>query len=193
MQMSSRRRFLQTGAIATGVTLVGSRISRAEQDFATPASIAKLKSMKGQAKPITREEREQRQQRARELMKANHLDAILLMEGTSLNYFTGIRWWGGERLFVMVLPAKAAAFYVCPAFEEGRAREQISKSHESTQADVRIWEEDESPYQRVAQGLKDRGIITGRLGIEETVKFVFSDGVTKEAPQAKITSATPVT
>src|SRR5438067_7221573 len=152
MQMSSRRRFLQTGAIATGVTLVGSRISRAEQDFATPASIAKLKSMKGQAKPITREEREQRQQRARELMKANSLDAILMMEGTSLNYFTGIRWWGGERLFAMVLPASGAAFYVCPAFEEGRAREQISNAPEGATPDVRTWQEDDSPYVRLAQG-----------------------------------------
>jgi Xaa-Pro dipeptidase len=49
------------------------------------------------------------------------------MEGTSLNYFTGIRWWGGERLFAMVLPARGAAFYVCPAFEEGRAREQLAR------------------------------------------------------------------
>ena len=59
-------------------------------------------------------------------MATSRLDAILLTEGTSLNYFTGIRWWGGERLFAAVLPAKGPAFYVCPAFEEGRAREQIA-------------------------------------------------------------------
>jgi Xaa-Pro dipeptidase len=45
----------------------------------------------------------------------------------------------------------------------------------------------------VAQGLKDRGVGAGRLGIEETVKFVFSDGIAKAAPQAKLTSATQVT
>ncbi len=82
--------------------------------------------MKDQAKPITLEERRERQEKARRLMESNRIDALLLMEGTSLNYFTGIRWWGGERLFAMVLPAKGAAFYVCPAFEEGRAREQIA-------------------------------------------------------------------
>ena len=193
--MVSRRGFLQVSTVAAGVGLVAPPVAQAAEEKCAPlpAPIAKLKSMSDQAKPIMREERLQRQEKAQRLMQANNLDAILLMEGTSLNYFTGIRWWGGERLFVMVLPAKGAAFYVCPAFEEGRAREQISKSPESTQADVRIWQEDESPYQRVMQGLKDRGIITGRLGIEETVKFVFSDGITKEAPQAKITSATPVT
>ncbi|HZQ70955.1 MAG TPA: Xaa-Pro peptidase family protein [Terriglobales bacterium] len=190
--MSSRRRFLQTGAIATGATLIGLQLSRAEQSSALPPSIANLKSMKDQAKPITREERAQRQQRARELMKANGLDAILMMEGTSLNYFTGIRWWGGERLFAMVLPVSGDAFYVCPAFEEGRAREQISKAPGSANPDVRIWQEDDSPYLRLTQGLKDRGI-TGSLGIEEAVRSVFREGVAKAAPQLKLASATPVT
>jgi len=92
-----------------------------------------------------------------------------------------------------VLPAKGSSFYVCPAFEEGRAREQIANSPDGKQPDVRIWQEDESPYQRVADGLRERGIGTGKIGIEETIKFVFSDGIAKAAPQATITSATPVT
>jgi len=143
--------------------------------------------------PITPEERNQREEKARRLMQTNNLDAILLTEGTTLNYFTGIRWWGGERLFAMVLPVKGAAFYVCPAFEEGRAREQIAKAPDGERADVRIWQEDESPYQRVAGGLKDRGLVGGKLGIEETVHFVFTDGISQAAPQVKLLSATPVT
>lgn len=162
-------------------------------DLSLPASLAKLKSRKTEATPITREERHLRQERARRLMSENALDAIVLMAGTSLQYFTGIGWWGGERLFAMVLPAKGAAFYVCPAFEEGRAREQIAKAPDGEQADVRIWQEDESPYQRVAQGLGERGIAGGKLGIEETIHFVFTEGIAKSAPQAQISSATPVT
>ncbi len=115
------------------------------------------------------------------------------MEGTSLRYFTGIRWWGGERTFVLVLPAKGAAFYVCPAFEEGRAREQLANAPDGDQPDVRVWQEDENPYQLIAQGLKDRGIASGKLGIEETVRFVFADGIAKAASQATMASATPVT
>ena len=149
--------------------------------------------MKDQVHPITREERHERQEKARRLMEANNLDAILLMEGTSLNYFTGIRWWGGERMFAMVLPAKGTSFYVCPAFEEGRAREQISNAPEGEGPDIRIWQEDESPYERIAQGLKDRDIATGKLGIEETVHSVFSEGVSKASPQLHLLSATPVT
>jgi len=115
------------------------------------------------------------------------------MEGTSLRYFTGIRWWGGERMFALVLPAKGKPFYVCPAFEEGRAREQIANSPDSGQPDVRVWQEDESPYARVAQGLKDLGIGTGKLGIEETIKFAFVDGIAKASPQTSLISATAVT
>ena len=149
--------------------------------------------MKEQARPISNEERLARQERARVLMEANDVDAILLMEGTSLNYFTGIRWWGGERMFAVVLPAKGTAFYVCPAFEEGRAREQIAKAPEGGQPDVRVWQEDENPYQRIAQGIKDREILTGKVGIEETVRFVFREGIEKAAPQVKLVSATPIT
>jgi Xaa-Pro dipeptidase len=149
--------------------------------------------MKDQAHPITLEERQARQEKARSFMEANDLDAILLMEGTSLNYFTGIRWWGGERLFAMVLPAKGAAFYITPAFEEGRAREQIAQAPEGAQPDVRIWQEDDNPYQRLAQGLKDRGLSNGKIGIEETVRFVFREGIERAAPHARLVSATPVT
>jgi Xaa-Pro dipeptidase len=193
--MISRRGFLELGGATAGFVASQSRLAAAARsdDDSLPPSIAGLKSRKGEASPFTREERQERQERARKLMAENALDAIVLMEGTSLRYFTGIRWWGGERMFALVLPAKGAAFYVCPAFEEGRAREQIANVADATQADVRVWQEDESPYKRIAQGLKERGIGTGKLGIEETTRFVFVDGIAKAAPQATFKSATPVT
>jgi Xaa-Pro dipeptidase len=168
-------------------------VAKAGDDSSLPPSLAQLKSLKSEATPITKDERRARQEHARKLMSENGLDAIVLMEGTSLRYFTGIRWWGGERTFALVLPAKGAAFYVCPAFEEGRAREQITNAPEGEQPDVRVWQENESPYERIAQGLNERGIAGGKLGIEETVRFVFANGIAKTAPQATLTSATPVT
>lgn len=193
--MFSRRKFIGLGSTAV-VAGLGARFavhSSAIGETDLPPSVAQLKSLRDQATPISAEERGERQEKARRLMQANQMDAILLMEGTSLNYFSGVRWWGGERLFAMALPAKGAAFYVCPAFEEGRAREQLSKAPDGDHADIRIWQEDENPYERVAQGLKDRGIATGRLGMEETVRYVFSDGIAKASPQVRMISATPVT
>ena len=207
--MISRRRFFEVGGAAAGAAmahpLLASQGTAQSVDSSLPPSLAHLKSRKSEAVPISREERHERQERGRELMSENALDAIVLMggvpkgggnendEGTSLRYFTGIRWWGGERLFALVLPAKGAAFCVCPAFEEGRAYEQISGALNDQTANVLTWQEDENPYQRLAQGLKERGIASGRLGIEETIRFVFSDGIAKAAPQITLASATPVT
>jgi Xaa-Pro dipeptidase len=199
--MISRRRFLEvsglTGVAAAGVAATsGPLVAAAAQkpgESELPASLAQLQSRKTEVTPITKEERRERMERARKLTKENGLGAIVLMAGTSLNYFTGIRWWGGERLFALVQPAKGAAFYVCPAFEEDRAREQIAKAPDGARADVRTWQEDENPYQLVARGLKERGLATGTVGIEETIRFVFSDGLAKAAPSVTMASATPVT
>jgi len=194
--MVSRRRFLQGGTVAAGAALASQAVAQSSSDGGCgtlPPSIACLKSLKDKARPITKEERATRLDKARQLMPSNEIDAILLMEGTSLNYFTGIRWWGGERFFAMILPAKGQPFYVCPAFEEGRAREQISHGPEGDGVDVRTWQEDENPYQLVSQGLKDRELATATLGIEETVRFSFSNGVAKASPQTKIVNATAVT
>jgi Xaa-Pro dipeptidase len=190
----SRRRFLQTGSIAATASVALPTFAHTrEADKALPPAIAKLTSLRGEARPISVDERRERQAKARRLMHENNLSAILMTEGTSLTYFSGMRWWGGERLFAMVLPAKGESLYVCPAFEEGRAREQIAKSPDGDNADVRIWQEDENPYERVAQGLSDRGIAGGTVGIEETVKFVFADNLRKAAASATFASATPVT
>jgi Xaa-Pro dipeptidase len=190
--MLSRRRFLQSGSIAAGVGVALPALAHSVADDKPPA-IAALHSRLTEATPITIEERAERQERARQLMRDNNLSAIFLGQGTSLAYFTGIHWQGGERLFAMVLPAKGDAFYVSPAFEEGRAREQIAQAPDGAKPDVRTWQEDESPYQRVAQGLTDRGLSTGTIGVEETVKFVFSDNIRKAASGATFTSAAPVT
>lgn len=198
--MVSRRGFLQTGSLAVGATVGLRNLAHAQAgDESLPPAIAALQTRRAEAKAITTEERAARQEKARRLMREQNLSAILLTPGTSLRYFAGIRWEGGERLFAMVLPAKGDAFYVAPAFEEGRAREQIAQSPDGGKAnsdfhsDVRVWQEDESPYARVAQGLSDRGISGGTISIEETAKFVFSDNLRKAAASATFTSATPVT
>jgi len=77
--------------------------------------------------------------------------------------------------------------------KRGGAREQLSNAPDSEHADVRTWQEDDNPYHVLSQGLKDRGMAAGKLGMEETVRFVFADGVAKAAPQATLASATPVT
>src|SRR5205823_6945246 len=137
--------------------------------------IAALPSMKDHAFPITKDERRGRIEQARKLMAQNKLDAVVIAGGTSLVYFSGISWWLSERFFAMILPAKSEPFFVSPAFEEDRAREQITQGPFDSKADVRTWEEHENPYERLAQGLKDRGIACGRIGVEERTYYVYND------------------
>ncbi|HUV32846.1 MAG TPA: aminopeptidase P family N-terminal domain-containing protein, partial [Devosiaceae bacterium] len=147
--------------------------------------------MKGRARPFTNQERLARIEKARQLMAAEKIDAILMTGGSSPRYFANVSLGGGERLWALIIPAKGEPFLVCPAFEETRARELLTDSPFGANAEVRTWQEDESPFLRVAAGLKDRGIASGRLGIEETVKFVFADSIAQAAPALRVVSALP--
>jgi len=79
----SRRHFLETAGMATAVTLARPGGLFAQEQSAgagkQPEAIAKLKSRKAEAKPITTAEREQRIERARQLMTENKIDAIMVM------------------------------------------------------------------------------------------------------------------
>jgi Xaa-Pro dipeptidase len=120
----------------------------------------------------------------REAMKEFGLEAIVLEPGAAMQYLTGVRWGRSERTFAVVIPAKGEPVWVLPGFEEMRARELIHGS-----GDIRIWQEDESPYQRIADALKDRGVVSGRVGMDSTARFFVFDGIRKLAPGLDYVSA----
>jgi Xaa-Pro dipeptidase len=195
--MLSRRSFIEiTSGAATVIPLA--KAQRSTQEPSTggtlPPSITALTSMTGQVRPITNDERKARIEKARRLMTEQKFGAIILSGGTSSLYFANLPIGGGERLWALVLPAKGKPFLVCPAFENDRAHELLANTPFAQDADVRTWQEDESPYVRLVQGLKDRGVTSGRVGIEETIPFVFADGIAHAAgPSIQVVSATPIT
>ena len=187
-----RRTFLKWSFAAVGIQ--GATDRPGSQGTAppagdVPASIRSLRPMTAGIVPISNSERLARIEKARRLMTDNRIDAILLEGGSSMFYFTGVRWGLSERPFVTVIPAKGDIAWVAPGFEEARARELI----EFGGRDLRTWQEDESPYRLVAQILKDRGIATGRVGVEERLRFFIFNGVKAEAPAIEYVSADPVT
>jgi Xaa-Pro aminopeptidase len=153
-----------------------------------PDSIQRLRPMLPPVAAITDEERLARIEKARRLMRENGIGAVFLEPGSSMFYYTGVRWGLSERPFGVVIPAQGELAYITPGFEEERARELIKFSN-----DVRVWQEDESPYRLIAQILRDRGVTAAKVGFEERVRFFIVDGVHREAPQLDIVSATPVT
>ncbi len=159
---------------------------------ALPAPIAALKDRRKEATPISSAEREARFQRARELMQQANLAAICMTGGTSLRYFSGVRWFPSERMMVLVLPAKGQPFAVCPAFEADRLHEQFALVPSLASTRLLTWQEDDDPYARLADGLRDLGL-SGAIGIDETMPFVFAQGIGRTLSQATLRSATPVT
>jgi len=194
--------FLKTAAAtsllpaAAGVLQQSDAFAQTEKPIekpALPAPIAALKSRKDEARPISPAERGARQQRARELMSDYKMDAILMAGGTSLRYFTGIGWGNSERFSGFVLPRTGDSFCIAPAFEEERLREQMKLFPDGDRVRILTWQEDEDPYPLVARGLRDAGLTTGTIGIEERTMFVYADGVAKASPGFRLISATPVT
>jgi len=193
---TDRRDFLRASAGLAGATILGKRFAFAhtgdgesiQQHQDVPDLIQRLRRMTAGIVPITDDERTARIAKAQRLMAEHKIDAIYLEPGSSMYYFTGTRWSTSERMFAVVIPEHGELAWVCPKFEEQRARELIKFGN-----DVRTWEEDESPYRRVAQIIRDRGIRSGRIGIEERVRFFLFEGIRQEAPKLEFVTAMPVT
>jgi Xaa-Pro dipeptidase len=177
--MVSRRGFLRVAGGAAVVGAAGSvsgwgeAVGDAGEASSLPAPIAALPSFAGRVAPISNDERGARIERAKQLMAENKMDAIVLANNsTSSMYFANISLNGGERV---------------------RAHELLSSGPFGTDADVLTWQEDESPFALTVKGLRDRGIATGRVGLDEEMKFVFSNSLALAGPQVTFVIATPVT
>ncbi len=151
---TDRRDFLRLSAGVAAASVLGSS-ALAEttepnpiQQRELPAPIRKLRKMIDDVMPISMDERRSRIEKARRLMRENKIDAIYVEPGSSMFYYTGMRWGTSERMLALVIPARGEIAWVCPKFEEERARELITMGK-----DIRTWEEDESPYQRGTRAL----------------------------------------
>jgi Xaa-Pro dipeptidase len=178
MMRLDRRTLVRAAAAAPLLTLPGV-LRAAEPDLSA------LQDITTSAVPIDNVERAARFARAQKLMRANGIGAVLIEGGSSLIYFTGLRWGRSERLTAVVLPAEGEPCIVTPFFEEARTREGLV-----IPAEVRVWNEDEDPLKTVAGFLKDRKLAHLPIGIEETVRYFAVDGLQKAG--LKVVSANPV-
>ena len=155
-----------------------------------PPVFDKLKPLGDRVKPIRTDELQGRIARAQKLMTdaKTRFDVLLVTPGTTMAYFVGTSWGLSERIVALLIPREGEPILICPAFEEGRLREQLRWSIE-----VRGWQEDESPYALAAKWITERGIRTGRVGVEETTRFAFFDGLRQAAPSLEYTTGDPVT
>ena len=187
----SRRRLLKAAALGAAATPALATTGAVETpQRPLPESFERLKPIRDRIRPITVQEFQQRIARAQRLMAESKppFVALFTAPGSTQYYFRGIRWGGGERLMALVIPQKGEPFLVCPAFEEATLRERLRWPME-----IRTWQEDESPYALVARTLAERGFRTGRIGIDETTRFFFFDGLRRAAPHYEYTIGDPIT
>ncbi|MDX2183338.1 MAG: Xaa-Pro peptidase family protein [Gemmatimonadaceae bacterium] len=194
-----RRDFLASSTLFTAGAMAGfspapdwTPLPLEPQQAPLPPSITALTSQRSRIRPITKEERRGRIERAKTLMAQQKIGALFLTGGTSLVYFSGIDWGLSERLLALVIPVRGTPFIVCPSFERDRAMEQVAQGPLDANTEILTWEEHENPWALCAKALRARGLGTARIGIEETVRFVFSNGLANELPQATLVSGTPI-
>lgn len=179
-----RREFLKiTGAapaLAAGSTVL---LAKEGKDL-----LEALPNLAKDVKPVPLEEYGKRIDKARRLLKANGASALLVEAGSSLRYFTGFSWGRSERTFAFLIPVRGKPAFVSPAFEKGRAEEQI----QFPDADVRIWQENESPFKVIGSILADRKVKSGRLFVEPTTRYFLITGMQRDIPGLEVADGRPV-
>src|SRR5580658_2833021 len=191
----SRRDLFKSAAVATGgvaAETIFDRPATGSQSTAQslPPAFDALKPLGDRVKPIRAVELQARVAHAQQLMTDSkpRFEALYVTPGTTLVYYTGIHWWPSERILAFLVPRQGDPLFVAPAFEEGRLREQMRWPVE-----IRVWQEDESPYPIIEKWLTERGIRTGQVGVEATTRYVFFDGLRRAASSLDYASGDPIT
>jgi Xaa-Pro dipeptidase len=175
----SRRSFL---AAAAAFPLASSGVLRAAEP-----DLASLTDLTTDTVPIGPAERARRLAKAQSLMRANGMGAVLIEPGSSMIYFTGVRWGRSERPTLAILPREGQPLIVTPFFEEPSVRQSLGVS-----AEVRVWQEDGNALAIVAGWLKERGLDRLPIGIEDTTRVFIPTDLGRYAPDTRQVSANPV-
>jgi len=169
--MISRREFL---GVMAGAPLALASCSRAAAPATSAASsrFAGLAGFCDGVAPIGSEERERRQERARQLLRDGAYSALIAEAGPSMHYFGGDSWHRSERPLLLILPVRGGPLFVGPAFEEGKLREKLVGRGE-----LRVWQEHEDPYAIAVAALRERAAT--RIALEPTTRLFVSAGLTR--------------
>ena len=165
MATVSRRAFF-------GMSVAGAMLAGGGKISAMEIRAQDLSPLTGGARPITASEHGARIAKVQSLMQQRRTAALLVEAGSSLEYFTGIRWGRSERTTAALIPARGETIIVTPFFEEPSIRETLQIA-----ANVRPWNEDESPFALIADGMRGAPASDGPLAVEPTTRYFIIDSV----------------
>jgi Xaa-Pro dipeptidase len=185
----NKRAFLKaSGASIAALSVSSTALASSNKTSASNSDT--LKNITHNVSAITSAEREIRIQKAQKLMQQMNISALIIEPGAAMDYFSGIQWWRSERLTALVIPQQGKIGIVCPFFEEPSIQESLAIN-----GDIRVWQEHESPFERIKQILVDRGISLskGKIGFENSVRYFVQNGTMSLLSNLKHVSAEPVT
>lgn len=186
MTTESRRKFLKSSAVLTllGSGMAGFGALATTEPGRTSSGLEGLKPMTGSAVYITGAERKKRRDKLRSLMRERGHKVALIEPGSTLEYFTGVKWWISERLTAAMIPADGEMTFITPSFEESRLRELLDSS-----ANIITWEEDQDPFALIAVWLKKQQFSGSKIALDESVRHFVAHELAANATEASITSA----
>lgn len=180
----SRREFLRIGGLSIATYGFANNLFSSQEK----SEQSDLKNLVKHVKPLALEDYQKRIEKAKHLLAEHNLDALFLTGSTNLVYFTNVRWWRSERTFGAVINRKGNPIWICPAFELERAKEKVPEGHE-----IRVWEEDESPFKLIAGIMRDIGASKGRLALGPTVRAFVFYGLREDAPGLELVNGAVIT
>jgi Xaa-Pro dipeptidase len=188
MNMNKRAFLKASGASLAALSVTSTALASSSKT--TQSNNDTLKNITNNVSAITSIERESRIKKAQKLMQQMNISALIIEPGAAMDYFSGIQWWRSERSTALVIPREGKVGIVCPFFEEPSIQESLAIN-----GDIRVWQEHESPFERIKQILLDRGISLskGQIGFENSVRYFVQSGVMSLLSNLDHVSAEPVT
>ncbi|WP_207883575.1 Xaa-Pro peptidase family protein [Pseudomonas sp. 30_B] len=148
-------------------------------------ALARLPVMTAGAAPITLEEYRQRIERLQQLMRAQGMAAVFVDAGSSLFYFTGLKWNPSERMVGALVPARGEVHYIAPAFEEGTVLDL-----QVLPGSISVWAEHESPFTLLIGMLAEIEVGAGaRVGLSHSLPFGMYERLRQVAGAVQLVDA----
>ena len=124
---------------------------------------------------------------AQERMKHKSLDYLFIAPSSDMLYFIGYAGHITERLTLLILPVQGEPTMVLPAFEARRLQPL------ATFFSLKTWEEQDNPYESLADVLGSNGEQPIRVGISDQQWASFLLGFQDYLPQASFIAGSQVT
>jgi Xaa-Pro dipeptidase len=187
-----RRSLLLGGAaagLAAGCRTTGAAAETPRATEEQAALFPELEDARPRYRPIGAEERSARRARLGRILEDAGIDAFVCEGGATLTHLAGVSWGRSERLFALVVLKDSSHFWLCPAFEQGKAELSIQAERGPGGAIV-AWQEHEYAFAPLVRALRERG--AERVAFDPGTRLFAAEGLRAELGAERVVSGARV-